>query len=390
MANTPLQMYMAAVKFLQCAAKLQPDRLTSVAVTQSYRLIEKLGKLKCDQDQATELLEKLAEEDPACPFTAAQKEAIGDVLITAEDGDHKDAAPSNRVVNKEQEHAYIFNYFPEILWSVMKSAETLKNKFKHVAHFCVENIQLRNACAKTRRLIVATVHEASNEDKDPDDCYDDFVELTEIFRQKRIDIKGPQSMGTFCEDVATFMKRYPESYPDDAPPVNCPCSKKAILARANKTCIPCRYNNAKLSKGKRKDADRRTSGASSSAVVPYTEQPHSALDMMKVIAGMVQLLKGDTKPTEIEGVLGGLKVFGKDRGSASSTPPTGDATEADESARSEAPLVGRKNTLPGCLASLKGGQSHGTPKFVYKKNVFLLECLALFLFYQSNSKHSLN
>jgi hypothetical protein len=360
--STPLQVYDAAVKFLQASARLQPDRVLSAAVTQSDRVIATLGKLTFDQTEATELLEKLCEDDPNCHFTADQKASISDVLISGVDGDHKEATPANRVVNKEQHHEYVFDYFPAILWSVISSKEKMKNKLKQVAHFCIENMQLRNADAQTRRLLVATVHEASNEDKSPEECFDDFLDLTESFRQKRTEIKGSQSMHTFYDDPTKFIRHHPGSYPDDAPPVKCPCSKKNIRTRANKSSIPCRRNNAKLA-GK-----RDTLGRNSSSVVPYGaaeasngNTDNSMMNSMKLIAGCMQILKGETKQSDNEELLTGLKIFG--HGTHGNTnehqSQASSSMRACEDDVQVTPLVGRKDTLPGCLAKGKAGSSQG-------------------------------
>ena len=74
-----------------------------------------------DHDLATELLNQLAADDPNCHFAAEQKQSISEVAISALSDGHETAAPANRVVNKEQKHDWIFNYFPEILWSVLRS-----------------------------------------------------------------------------------------------------------------------------------------------------------------------------------------------------------------------------------------------------------------------------
>ena len=355
-------MYDAAVKFLQASARLQPDRVASAAVNQADRVIAKLGKLTFDQAEATELLEKLCEDDPNCHFTADQKSSISDVLISGVDGDHKEAAPVNRVVNKEQHHEFVFDYFPDILWSVICSKEKMKNKLKQVAHFCVENMQLRNADAQTRRLLVATVHEASKEDKSPEECFDDFIDITESFRQKRLEIKGSQSMHTFYDDPNKFIRHYPCSYPDDAPPVKCPCSKKNIRTRANKSSIPCRKNNAKLA-GK-----RDSPGKSSSSIVPYGaaesskgNMDSSMMNSMKLIAGCMQILKGETKQSDNEELLTGLKILGHgDRGNANEHQSQVDSSmNACEDEAQDKPLVGRKDTLPGCIAKGKAGSSQG-------------------------------
>lgn len=223
----------------------------------------------------------------------------------------------------------------------------MKNKFKQIALFCVETIQLRNADAQTRRLIVSLTHVASGVDKMPGECYDDFNMLTEIFRQTRIEIKGDQSMKHFHDVPADFVKRYPSSYPDDAPPVECPVCKKEIKSRAIKSSIPCRSNNAKLVG---QGSGTTTGRSSHTAVVPVEDATMSSLKMM---AACMSFMRGEANPSESSGLRTGLKIFGKPPGqlalgdhSSSDAASAGDNADNAEVAVS---LVGRKDTLPGCI-----------------------------------------
>jgi hypothetical protein len=361
---TPLNLYMGAVKFLQAIGKVQPGKLANAATTQAERVIQELGNLSFDRGHATELLELLATDDPDCAFTTEQRTNIADVLITVLEGVDDVATPITRVVNKEQRHGSVFDYLPDIMWSVLRSKDTMRNKYTHLVQFCVETLQLRNADAQTRRLLVATTHEASGEDKDPGACYEDFTMISDIFKQKRIDIKGEQSLKTFPVDPAEYIKRYPTSYPDDALPVKCPLSTRKILARTNKTSIPCRSNNAKIA-GNAKQRQSSTISGQSSAPIEDT-----AMNTMKMMATCMQFLKGETKGSASSDVLTGLTIFGKDSGQSAShgqSPTSALTAEEDDGAASAMkPLVGRKDILPGCIAA-SAGQTHGNLKALRDK-----------------------
>ena len=347
--STPLEIYNGAVRFMRAAYRLQPAVIADTALAQSQRVIESLSKMTFDQDAATELLDQLAEADPECHFTAEQKTSISEVVISGLSDGHKSAKPCNRAINKEQKHEHLFNYLPEILWSVLKSKDKLQHKFKHLVHFCVETIQLRNADAQTRRLMVAIVHEASGEDKDPDECFADFVEITEIFRSKRTEIRGEQSLSTFPEDPTRFIMRFPSAYPDDAHPVKCPLAKKDIRARANKTSIPCRVNNALVDKTKGMLAK---TASSSQAMVPATEA--CAVDnTLKIVASCMSFLRGDVGKRGDDDMPNWLHLTAKGKkrdwdvdGSPSSMD---DRVEDVTDRQTEQPLVGRKD--PGCLVA---------------------------------------
>ena len=361
---TPLNLYMGAVKFLQAIGKVQPGKLASAATTQAERVIQELGNLSFERCQATELLELLATDDPDCAFTTEQRTNIADVLITVLEGVDDVATPITRVVNKEQRHGSVFDYLPDIMWSVLRSKDTMRNKYMHLVQFCVETIQLRNADAQTRRLLVAITHEASGEDKDPGACYEDFTMISDIFKQKRIDIKGDQSLKTFPANPAEYIKRYPNSYPDDALPVKCPLSTRQILARTNKTSIPCRSNNAKLA-GNAKPRQSSTISGQSSAQIEDT-----AMNTMKMMATCMQFLKGETKGSASSDVLTGLTIFGNDSGQSASrdqSPNKALTAEEDDGAASPTkPLVGRKDILPGCIAA-SAGQTQGNLKALRDK-----------------------
>ena len=122
---SPTDLYNGAVKFVTASAKLHPDKLNKVAQTQTDRVIQELGKMELDHDQATELMEKLAQDDDRDPFSAAQREAIGDVLQKVLDDDQT-AAPVTRTINKEQATLTIYKYFPDKLWDLLRSQESLK------------------------------------------------------------------------------------------------------------------------------------------------------------------------------------------------------------------------------------------------------------------------
>ena len=122
---SPTDLYNGAVKFVTASAKLHPDKLNKVAQTQTDRVIQELGKMELDHDQATELMEKLAQDDDRDPFSAAQREAIGDVLQKVLDDDQT-AAPVTRTINKEQANLTIYKYFPDKLWDLLRSQESLK------------------------------------------------------------------------------------------------------------------------------------------------------------------------------------------------------------------------------------------------------------------------
>jgi hypothetical protein len=347
MSNSPLEAWCATVRYINAVIKMHPDRHVDVSNAQCKRLIGELNNMTIDQCQATQLLEVLCNDDEACPFSAAQKGSISDLLQGSLDEDMT-ASPVRRSHCKEQQHMFLAEYLPQVIWDVLQSDDTLNNKFKHVAHFCVETLQLRNPDAQTRRVLVALTHVASDVDKGPDGCFDDFSTIRDIFKMKRDEMPGPQSLRAFPEDVQKFIDRYPGAYPDDKPPAKCPLQKKAIKARLNKKSIPCRGNNAMLASAlvKRKHV---TSCSAITAASPDTHM--SPMQVLQTCMAFMQGSNGSNAASSGDGMLPGFKFFGNGNGNTT-------ASEVDTSA-SPTTLVGRKDKLPGCLQIAgTGGQGN--------------------------------
>lgn len=72
----PLDLYNGAIKFVQASARLHPDRLEQIAKAQAERVVQELGNIDFDHDQATELIVKLASDDPCDPFSEEQKKTL--------------------------------------------------------------------------------------------------------------------------------------------------------------------------------------------------------------------------------------------------------------------------------------------------------------------------
>ena len=346
MQAKPLDVYNGALKYVVAIGRLRPDAVAEHAAAQAKRVVQEIGSMTFSQDDATELLMVLADTAP-CPFDDDQKTAIGEALIGNQDGDPV-ATTVNRTTCKEQDHNFMYDYFPQLIWDLIRSDDSLKNKFKHTVHFCVETLQLRNASAQTRRLLVAIVHEASGEDKDPDGCFQDFTTVTEIFRQKRMEIQGAQSLKVFPENASTFVARYPGAYPDEKQPVKCPLAKKAIKARTNKSTIPCRGSNAKVSNKKKAEPQPK---ATALAVPGSLDTSTSPLQMLTTCLQFMQG-KSNQVPHVPETPLAGLKIF--------TNPSSGSAVDSSTAVDdTSAALVGRKDSLPGCLAKPAAKCVHG-------------------------------
>ena len=355
--GTPLQFYTTAVDYLLAVGRMHPDRMPELAIAQSRRVVQELNGVDVSQRSATELLEVLGSAGASCPFTMEQRESISDAVQSKVDGEDPAAVITNRPTCKEQEHLFLHEYLPQLLWDTIRSDDSLKNKFKHVVHFCVETLQLRNASPYTRRNLVALVHEASGLDKDPTESFTDFNTVTELFRLKRNEISGVQSLKTFSENPQQFISRYPGAYPDDKPPVKCPVSKKEIKARSTKASIPCRGSNAKVSGNLKKKSDSRQPSTTTSIAPTSSADGSISIDPMQLLATCLGFMQGKSNVTP-QG-FGGIDVFRPGDPRARGEPTCGESSEGGGTHETSTALVGRKDTLPGCLAAATAGGAQG-------------------------------
>ena len=70
-------------------------------------------------------------------------------------------------------------------WQHLHPNETIKHKFRHVAHFIVDVMRLRNPNAQTKRLIISSIFAASGIDREPTDAYNDIHDFGAGMKQVR-------------------------------------------------------------------------------------------------------------------------------------------------------------------------------------------------------------
>jgi len=189
---TPMSMFRASERLINATGALDPAKGQARADSETNRLCANIGGLKVDQESATELLEALASDES--PFNGDQRNRIANVLQSIMDGEQDIATMDQRACAKAQQCLTIYKYWPEQLWAIAKSNDALKNKFRHVAQFCVTVLRLRNPNPQTLRTIAATLHVASEMlDREPSDAYNDVRDFIDTIKQKRDSLKGEQS-----------------------------------------------------------------------------------------------------------------------------------------------------------------------------------------------------
>jgi hypothetical protein len=363
---TPFSLFKAAERLVNARAPMLANEteLGKVCATQTSRLCEKIGGLRITDDDASEVLEAL--NNAKSPFTDAQRQTISDTVQQQLDGDSAPAIPDNRNVAKEQRCIEHYNYMPLRLWDMLKSSDTLKNKFKQIAHFNIDVLQLRNADARTKRIIVATCHVASKMfDRDPSDAYADVQLFTDAQKSVRDGSKGPQSLKVFPLDPDDFVKRFPGSYPDDDLPVEPQVDIKLIKERANKDWVPLRGTNAKITTSQ----SLSRPGSSQLSVVGHQQRAQAqpsvdGLDgpLMRQLLSM--FIQGGAGSASSASDIPGIHIFNSPK-----RAETSDDIDAADSDRPElAPLI-KRGYAPG----------HGAPGYTTSRYPLCTEGMCLYI-----------
>ena len=118
MARTPLDVYLAAVRYVKAASALDSASAEVTAAEQVANVIQLVGNTAFDQGGATTLLEALMDDDS--PFSGDQRKAIASTIRSVMSGAAAVATTDSRHMVKEQEHLYIYNYLPAKLWAFAK------------------------------------------------------------------------------------------------------------------------------------------------------------------------------------------------------------------------------------------------------------------------------
>jgi len=367
LATSPLSAYRAAERYVVASAKLHPQKANSLSDSQCENMIQMLNNTRIDPDDATELIEALNDESPV--FNQQQRESMSAVVISAMEGGTSAAVTGHRTYQKEQANLFLYNYFPSRIWRSITSDDSMTNTMRNVAHFLVGNLRLRNANAPTKRLVISIIHSARGQEHDPDAAYNDLHQFASIMKQKRDVIAGTQSLGVFPEDPQDFILRFPDSYPESDPPIECPISLDTIMEFNHKEIVPARSSNKRVRvAGKTPPRSMPAPSHMNMLALPH---PHGApvqqqLDWSQFMQFAQDFVLGRSAASSHD--VSGLRNFVR---FSPGHRRAGDAPENDSAAETEGliPLPGHARLqqaasatgggLPGCLQSsaLTGGLS---------------------------------
>ena len=291
---SPLQLFDSAARFVTASANIDPGSKTKTAESQAAHLMQVLGSMSFDQDQATELLNSLAVDKV---FTATQRTSISSIVREVVQSGSSLASLAVRSFAKEQEHLYVYDWMPARLWHIINSNDDIMNKMRHVAQWAVADLQLRNPSAMTLRLFVSTLHVAGKIPENPELAYTHVRELSAKFKNAREHTKGDQSLSKFPATPESFVLRFPHAYHPDHPAVPCVLNLDDIKELASKSSIPVRNTNSRIAKPRTADV-----------CGPSTQPQSHDMSSMVQLMGDYLLSRGNA-PNKAIDVIPDLKIF---------------------------------------------------------------------------------
>ena len=350
--SSPASMLAASVRYIAATVRVDDSIAATITEDETKRLVETVGKVECDQDDATEFLEALCAFNPN-PFSIAQRKRLSEVIQRIMAGERHAAVSHSTTGTKQQKMLHGQHYLPEALWGVLQSTDTRRNILKQLAHFLVHIPQCRNPDAQSVRNFVALVHVAAGVSPTPDESYEDVGTFGEVLKQTRDDDPhGRQSMRVFPEDPDVFRRRYQDAYAADQLPVKCKVSNAAIKKLSTKSTIPLRNTNGNLTIACRPSKRSRPSPEPITDIIPAMQ----AAVLRQVLTAFV----ANGNQNDHDGPI--YNITGKGRGKSSS-PRTETTIEDSESIE---PVVhgGMENSgydigMPGCLQGMKRAASTG-------------------------------
>ena len=243
MSHGLLAMIKASEKFIRAQTGMGLMNLQQACATRVEHLSDLIRKSSgIDQSELTDVFEYLQEDNGT--FNVDQRSSIAKLAQARCNTLDQCGAAGDE---DNQDNLFLMYYYPDWLWSILKSDDTMNNKLTHTGEFLVKHLGIRHASATTKRLAVAIAQVASNDDIDPDKGYSQVHDLQAVIVRKRNNIPGAATLKTFPKDPNEFWTQYPTSYTASHPPAPCRVDESKVTERNCKSCIPTRCTNAKVS-----------------------------------------------------------------------------------------------------------------------------------------------
>ena len=277
----PLAFIRGAERYITGQIAMRVTTRHEAASTQLRNLLECIRTAPhISQAEGAEVLEHLQVDNGT--FDADQRSDLA-VAVTRRQTTLQDVDTNSSIGTQSQVHMYTHAYYPDWLWRILLSDDTMGNKLIHVGEFWVNNLGLFYPDEATKRLGVATVQVASGAAVDADLGYNQLHDLQGIVARKR----GTTglSIRRFPADPNTFWHQYPTAYTADHPPAPCRIDATMLAHRNTKEAIPARCTN------KRCTVVKPRSQKAASQPTPACNESSESKDLLRM---MMSFMMGNT------------------------------------------------------------------------------------------------
>ena len=237
MDQTPASIYNDVATYLRHMLSLRPAQAELMRRQLADHLIQLLRTNATGMSHATATAMVDLMEDDECPFNAAQKLRVQDVVMGLIE---RAAAASAAGAATKQENKHWHNYLTAPLWACIQSDDTVRNKLRQCARHCVDILNMPNPDELTCRDIVATVLLASGSKDAASVAYKfvrEFSDMMESMRQMGDTTNAP-GLRIFPADTKQFVQMHLLAYPEGQPPVECKLDIRELKLKKDET--PCR------------------------------------------------------------------------------------------------------------------------------------------------------
>lgn len=240
--DSPLSLITGAERYIAGQISMRVATRNDAASIQLRNLLECIRTAPhISQAEGTEVLEHLQIDSGT--FDADQRAELA-VAVTTRQTTLQAADATTSTGTQTQVHLHLHKYYPDWLWRIILSDDTMDNKLVHMGEYWVTNLGLCYPDESTKRLGAAIVQIASNAAVDADLGYRQLHDLQAIVARKRGSTAG--SLRRFPADPNTFWYQYPTTYTVDHPPAPCRIDATLLAHRSTKDAIPARSTNKRV------------------------------------------------------------------------------------------------------------------------------------------------
>jgi len=246
-----LALYKGSVEFMLAQDRMLGDGRPNKAASQLARIKHfqsNLPSMEKDMADGQAVLAELEKETSA--FTADQRKSMVEAVAS-----HMDSDATSTPDTKSQNHPYVHEYMPDVLWKKLRdktiNCDTKKEDF---VDFALGTLGLRHPNNDTLKSMLAIIWICAERDLAPDDAYEELRNMQDKFVHKRELVPGKPLLKEYTRDVSQFIRLYPHQYLECDPPVASQIDERKIQQKTRKDVMPSRSSNKHIAKHARQSA----------------------------------------------------------------------------------------------------------------------------------------